>query len=272
MSYGPRVYVGRLSHRARESDVERFFRGFGKIRDIMLKNGFGFVEFDDLRDAEDAIHDLNGRDLCGERVLLEIAKGTPRGAGGAFVSDYVPPMSGRGSRSHYSNSKGDARSYGRQSERGYRLVIENLSTRVSWQDLKDMMRPYGEVMFADAHHYRKNEGVVEFSSKSDVKRAVDKLEGKEINGRKIHLVPDFPKSRSRSRSPSADYRDSRSRSRSADYSPHKKAKRSRSRSGSDDRNGRSHSRSTSPPKKRASLSADTRARSPTPRSRSASPS
>lgn len=38
-----RVYIGRLSPDARERDVERFFRGFGRIRDINLKNGFGFV-------------------------------------------------------------------------------------------------------------------------------------------------------------------------------------------------------------------------------------
>lgn len=271
MSYGPRVYVGRLSHRARESDVERFFRGYGKVRDIMLKNGFGFVEFDDLRDAEDAIHDLNGRDLCGERVMLEIAKGTPRGAGGAFVSGYVPPVSSRNSRSSYQSSSrgGDYRSFGRQGARGYRLIIENLSTRVSWQDLKDLFRPCGEVMFADAHHYRKNEGVVEFSSKSDVRHAVEKLEGKEINGRKIHLVPDFPKSVSRSPSVSPDRGHSKSRSRSPGYSPDRKVKRSRSRSESVDRNGRSHSRS--PPKKRSSLSVEDRNRSPTPRSGSESP-
>ncbi len=38
-----RVYIGRLPYQAREKDVERFFRGFGRIRDINLKNGFGFV-------------------------------------------------------------------------------------------------------------------------------------------------------------------------------------------------------------------------------------
>lgn len=38
-----RVYIGRLSYQAREKDVERFFRGFGRIKDINLKNGFGFV-------------------------------------------------------------------------------------------------------------------------------------------------------------------------------------------------------------------------------------
>ena len=38
-----RVFIGRLSHRASERDVEDFFRGYGRIRDIVLKNGFGFV-------------------------------------------------------------------------------------------------------------------------------------------------------------------------------------------------------------------------------------
>lgn len=40
---GTRVYIGKLSYHAREKDVERFFKGYGKIRDIMLKNGYGFV-------------------------------------------------------------------------------------------------------------------------------------------------------------------------------------------------------------------------------------
>ena len=60
MSSKPRIYIGRLSHRAREYDVEDFLKGYGRVRDIMLKNGFGFVEFEDFRDADDAVHDLNG--------------------------------------------------------------------------------------------------------------------------------------------------------------------------------------------------------------------
>ncbi|CAK8694348.1 unnamed protein product [Clavelina lepadiformis] len=247
----PRIYVGRLSHRARESDVDRFFRGFGKIHDIMLKNGFGFVEFEDYRDAEDAIHELNGRDLCGERVLLEMARGIPRGAGGAFVSDYVPPAPPRSSRNHRSSrsSSGTGGYFGRPSDDGYRIIVENLSSRVGWQDLKDMVRSYGEVIYADAHHYRKNEGVVELASRSEVKLAVEKLDGKEINGRRIKVTADLPRpSKSRSRSPRGRSRSySRSRSRSMDHNSNKRYGRSTSRENGSpvDRNGRSRSRSGS---------------------------
>ena len=40
---GCRVYLGRLPYRTRERDVEKFFRPFGHIRDIHLKDGFGFI-------------------------------------------------------------------------------------------------------------------------------------------------------------------------------------------------------------------------------------
>lgn len=62
-----RVYVGNLASDCRERDVERFFKGYGRIREIALKNGYGFVEFEDDRDAEDAVHDLDGKQIVGMR-------------------------------------------------------------------------------------------------------------------------------------------------------------------------------------------------------------
>ena len=31
-------------------------------------------DFDDSRDAEDAVYEQNGRELCGERVVVEISR------------------------------------------------------------------------------------------------------------------------------------------------------------------------------------------------------
>jgi len=36
----------------------------------------------------------------------------------------------------------------------FRLRVENLSSRVSWQDLKDLLRRGGDVTFAEAHTVR----------------------------------------------------------------------------------------------------------------------
>lgn len=75
-----RVFVGGLTYRVGERDIEKFFRKCGRIREIAMKNGFAFVEFDDYRDAEDAVYEMNGKDLLGERVSVERARGTPRGS------------------------------------------------------------------------------------------------------------------------------------------------------------------------------------------------
>lgn len=36
------------------------------------------MEFEDSRDADDAVYELNGKDLCGERVIVEHARGPRR--------------------------------------------------------------------------------------------------------------------------------------------------------------------------------------------------
>ncbi|KAK2185751.1 hypothetical protein NP493_223g01004 [Ridgeia piscesae] len=106
---GTRVYIGRLSYHVRERDIEKFFRGYGRIREIMLKNGYGFVEFDDQRDADDAVYELSGKDLCGERVVLEHARG---------------PSSRRGRDSFRESSRSDDYGYRRRSSWIDKVEIE----------------------------------------------------------------------------------------------------------------------------------------------------
>lgn len=70
------------------------------------------------------------------------------------------------------------------------------------------MRQAGEVTYADTHKGRRNEGVIEFRLYSDMKRALEKLDGTEVNGRKIRLIEDRPGAKRR-----RSYSRSRSRSR-----------------------------------------------------------
>ena len=58
---GCRVYIGNMPSGVRERDLEKFFKSFGKPNDFLIKAGFGFVEFDDYRDADDAVYELNGK-------------------------------------------------------------------------------------------------------------------------------------------------------------------------------------------------------------------
>jgi arginine/serine-rich splicing factor 4/5/6 len=65
MPSGQRVFIGNIPSDCRERDIEKFFKGYGKLGEISIKNGFGFVDFDDHRDAEDAVQDLNGKEMSG---------------------------------------------------------------------------------------------------------------------------------------------------------------------------------------------------------------
>jgi len=259
------VFIGHLPYKAHESDVEKFFSRYGRIREILMKNGFGFVEFDDPRDAEEAVYKCNGKELRGERVIVEMTKRPPKGRdmygrgdrGGGGRGGYGGDR-GYGGRPNYNNRGSPPRR--RENDRPpsqtkYRVIVENLSSRVSWQDLKDVMRAAGEVTYADAHRIRQNEGIVCFSCAADLKKALDTLDGKEMNGRKIKLIDASRDSRrSRSKSKSRSRSGSRSRSRSS---------RRRSRSGSASSKSKSRSRSRSSEKSRSKSGSRSRSGSAT---------
>ena len=87
-----RIYVGNLPPDIREKDVEDLFYKFGKITFIDLKNRkgppFAFVEFEDPRDAEDAVYARDGYDYDGYKLRVEFPRGndgfSDRGDRGGF--------------------------------------------------------------------------------------------------------------------------------------------------------------------------------------------
>ena len=59
-----KVYVGNLGNNGSKSELERVFAYYGTLKNVWVARnppGFAFVEFEDQRDAEDAVHDLDGR-------------------------------------------------------------------------------------------------------------------------------------------------------------------------------------------------------------------
>nr|CAB3467313.1 unnamed protein product [Digitaria exilis] len=57
-----RLYVGNLDPRVTAGELEDEFRTFGVLRSVWVARkppGFAFIDFDDKRDADDAIRDLD---------------------------------------------------------------------------------------------------------------------------------------------------------------------------------------------------------------------
>ncbi|XP_017676900.1 PREDICTED: LOW QUALITY PROTEIN: serine/arginine-rich splicing factor 3 [Lepidothrix coronata] len=65
-----KVYVGNLGNNGNKTELERAFGYYGPLRSVWVARnppGFAFVEFEDPRDAADAVRELDGRTLEGGR-------------------------------------------------------------------------------------------------------------------------------------------------------------------------------------------------------------
>jgi len=71
--------LGRISPDTRARDLEDAFGKYGRIVRCDVKRGFAFVEFEDDRDGDDALRELDGTEILGHRVVVEWAKGRRRG-------------------------------------------------------------------------------------------------------------------------------------------------------------------------------------------------
>ncbi|XP_037772549.1 serine/arginine-rich splicing factor 3 isoform X2 [Penaeus vannamei] len=92
-----KVYVGNLGNNAAKHELESAFSKYGPLVNVWVARnppGFAFVEFEDPRDAEDAVRALDGTRLCGVRVRVEMSTGRSRRD--RYRS---PPRRGRRSRS-----------------------------------------------------------------------------------------------------------------------------------------------------------------------------
>ena len=145
-----RVYVGGLPADIRPDDVIYEFRRYEPLR-VDLKQGFGFLEFREPRDADDAVHDMDGHRIGGRPIAVQFARGAQRrdmgGAAGGARGGYDDraPRSGYGGGPPAGGGFGGAPKKGS----GYQVEVEGLDSRTSWQDLKDFARGAGNVQFAD---------------------------------------------------------------------------------------------------------------------------
>ncbi|XP_049798073.1 RNA-binding protein 1-like [Schistocerca nitens] len=79
-----KVYVGNLGSSTSKYELESAFSKFGPLRDVWVARnppGFAFIEFQDPRDAEDAVRALDGTRMCGTRVRVEMSTGRSRRGG-----------------------------------------------------------------------------------------------------------------------------------------------------------------------------------------------
>ncbi|XP_021748427.1 serine/arginine-rich splicing factor SR34A-like [Chenopodium quinoa] len=205
------IYVGNLPLDVKEWELEDLFYKYGRIVDIEMKlpprpPGYSFVEFEDPRDAQEAIRGRDGYNFDGCLLRVELAHGgrgrSPvgrRGGGGGGVG---------------AGGGGGGGQFGAPRRSEFRVIVRGLPPSASWQDLKDHMRKAGDVCFAQV--FRDGEGMmgmVDYTNYEDMQYAIRKLDDTEFRNpfsksyiriKAYEGSPQRSRSRSRSRSPIRD--------------------------------------------------------------------
>lgn len=135
----------------------------GEIEEKNSSKGYGFVHFETQEAAEQAIAKVNGMLLNGKKV-------------------YVGPFLKRHERLKMNNSE----------NKFTNIYVKNLDKAVTTEELLKMFSAFGKVQHAavasDEKGASKGFGFVNYENHEDAKKAVDEMNTKEINGKKIYVA------------------------------------------------------------------------------------
>lgn len=89
-----KLYVGGLAYSVTDKELEELFAGQGQVtsavvikdRDSGQSKGFGFVEMADDKEGQNAMKELNGKELSGRSIVVNEARPQEerRPSGGSF--------------------------------------------------------------------------------------------------------------------------------------------------------------------------------------------
>jgi cold-inducible RNA-binding protein len=89
-----KLYVGGLAYSVTDQELEQAFAAEGKVisavvikdRDSGQSKGFGFVEMEDVKEGQNAIKNLDGKEISGRSITVNQARPQedrrPRSGGG----------------------------------------------------------------------------------------------------------------------------------------------------------------------------------------------
>ncbi|XP_038828048.1 serine/arginine-rich splicing factor 10-like isoform X1 [Salvelinus namaycush] len=110
------LFIRNISDESRPEDLRREFGRYGPVVDVYIPldfysrrpRGFAYIQFEDVRDAEDALHNLDRKWVCGRQIEIQFAQG-----------DRKTPnqMKGKEGGSSRSSSRHDDQDYDRDSRR-----------------------------------------------------------------------------------------------------------------------------------------------------------
>lgn len=179
------VYIWNLAYDTSWQDLKDHCRAAGNVDQATILSGSdgrsigcGVVVYQHPKEAARAIRELQNSRLNGRPMYLRedrVQSGNRGGRGGG--------RGGRGGSGGYRSRE--------SSSSGCQLFVGNLSFDTSWQELKDHFREVAEVEHVDVMEHadgrKKGFGTIRFANASDAQRAIEELNGVELQGRELEV-------------------------------------------------------------------------------------
>lgn len=123
-----KLFVGNLPYSVNEQQLEEMFAEFGELKEVKViidrmsgrSKGIAFVEFVNEADAQSAIEAMNGKELDGRALVVNVARPfQPRERTGGYNDRRGGGSSGGYGGSSSGGYGGDRRGGGRSDRRSY---------------------------------------------------------------------------------------------------------------------------------------------------------
>lgn len=209
------VYVGNLSYDVVWQDLKDHFKSVGNVirANVMMEpsgrsKGCGIVDFDSIKDANEAIMKLHNTELKGRLIFVRenreaIKTGATQSSSHNTSHEHQPPKNAGRSVTVTGNDNGRNRLIGNHQQQAHpngskgeaRLYVGNLAWNVKWYDLKDLFKQVCPVLRADV--ILENDGVrsrgfgiVVVDNAVNAAAVIEKLNGSILHERQIFVRED----------------------------------------------------------------------------------
>lgn len=197
------VFVGQLTQKVREKDLERFLTKTGKVENVLLirdkftnrSKGFAYVELSNLEDVPKVLL-LNGQ-VPNFQVFPIMIKASEAEKNFAAKKDSVMNATAASSGALAANALGTGLTGGNMSASALsaasRIYCGNVHTNITEDDLRIVFQSFGEVLSVtinrDEMGRSKGFSFIQFSSPQEANFALSKGNGLELAGNHLRLGP-----------------------------------------------------------------------------------
>ncbi|XP_075693504.1 uncharacterized protein LOC142660665 isoform X2 [Rhinoderma darwinii] len=141
-----KIFIGNVDDRTTQQELSELFEKFGTVVSCAVMKQYAFVHMRGTERAVKAIEELNGREIHGKKIVVELSKPRPQNT--------------------------------------WKIFVGNVGIDCDAADLRTMFETYGKVMECDVV---KDYAFVHMERESEAREAIDKLNGRDIRGKRINV-------------------------------------------------------------------------------------